>query len=53
MGGRNRVGIKLSYLPARLQRLAESIPWNRFLDSLELGLGYREPVYTLYTQTSI
>jgi hypothetical protein len=30
MGARNRVGIGLSYRPARLHRLAESIPWNRF-----------------------
>jgi hypothetical protein len=27
---RNRVGIKLSYRPARLQTLVESIPWNQF-----------------------
>jgi hypothetical protein len=32
-GARNRVGIELSYRPARLHRLAELIPWNRFLDS--------------------
>ncbi len=31
MGARNRVGIGLSYRPARLHRLAEFIPWNRFL----------------------
>jgi hypothetical protein len=31
MGPRNRVGIGLSYRPARLHRLAEFIPWNRFL----------------------
>jgi hypothetical protein len=31
MGARNRVGIRLSYRPARLHRLAESIPWNRHL----------------------
>ncbi len=30
-GYRNRVGIWLSYRPARLHRLAESIPWNQFL----------------------
>jgi hypothetical protein len=28
--GRNRVGIGLSYRPARLHRLADLIPWNRF-----------------------
>jgi hypothetical protein len=33
MGARNRVGIGLSYRPARRHRLAESIPWNRFLAS--------------------
>jgi hypothetical protein len=30
MGARNRVGIGLSYWSARLHRLEESIPWNRF-----------------------
>ncbi len=33
MGARNRGGIGLSYRPARLHRLAEFIPWNRFLGS--------------------
>jgi hypothetical protein len=36
MGTRNREGIGLSYRPARLLRLAESIPWNRFLGSLKV-----------------
>ncbi len=36
MGSRNRVGIELSYRPARLHRLAKSIPWNRFLGSLKV-----------------
>jgi hypothetical protein len=36
MGARNRVGIGLSHRPARLHRLAESIPWNRFLGSLKV-----------------
>ncbi len=40
MGARNRVGIGLSYHPARLHRLAESIPWNRFLGILK-GLQIR------------
>ncbi len=31
MGARNRVGIVLLYRPARLHRLAELFPWNRFL----------------------
>jgi hypothetical protein len=35
-GARNRVVIGLSYRPARLRRLAESILWNRFLDSLKV-----------------
>ncbi len=30
MGSRNRVGIGLSYQPARLHKLAELIPSNRF-----------------------
>jgi hypothetical protein len=34
MGARNRVVIGLSYRPARLHRLAEFIPWNRFLGSI-------------------
>jgi hypothetical protein len=34
MGARNRVRIGLSYQPARLHRLAELTPWNRFLGSL-------------------
>jgi hypothetical protein len=29
MGARNRVGIRLSYRPARLHSLAEMVPWNR------------------------
>jgi hypothetical protein len=33
---RNRVEIGLSYRPAGLYRLAESIPWNRFLGSLKV-----------------
>jgi hypothetical protein len=36
MGARNRVGIGLSYWPARLHRLAEFIPWNRFLGSINV-----------------
>ncbi len=35
MGARNQVGIGLSYRPARLHMLAELIPWNRFVGSLE------------------
>jgi hypothetical protein len=31
---RNRVGIGLSYRHTRLHRLAEFIPWNRFLGSM-------------------
>jgi hypothetical protein len=36
MGARNRVGIGLSYRPARLHRLAESILWTRFMGSLKV-----------------
>ncbi len=36
MGARNRVGIGLLYRPARLHRLAEFIPWNRFLSSINV-----------------
>ncbi len=40
MGDRNRQGRGFSYRPARLFRLAESIPLNRFLGSLKV-LKYR------------
>jgi hypothetical protein len=36
MGARNRVGIGLSYRPAKLHSLAELVPWNRFLGSLKV-----------------
>jgi hypothetical protein len=36
MGARHREGIGLSYRPARLHRLAEFIPWNRFLGSINV-----------------
>jgi hypothetical protein len=36
MGARHRVEIGLSYRPARLHRLAEFIPWNRFLGSVNV-----------------
>jgi hypothetical protein len=36
MGARHRGGIGLSYRPARLHRLAELMPWNRFLGSLNV-----------------
>jgi hypothetical protein len=36
MGDRNREGKGLSYRPARLHRLAEFIPWNRFPGSLNV-----------------
>jgi hypothetical protein len=35
-GYRHRVGIGLSYRAARLHRLAEFIPWNRFLGSINV-----------------
>ncbi len=36
MGARNRVGTGLLYRPARLHRLAEFIPWNRCLGSINV-----------------
>ncbi len=36
MGARNRVGIGFSYWPAMPHRLAELVPWNRFLGSLKV-----------------
>jgi hypothetical protein len=39
---RNRIGKGLSYQPARLHRLAESIPCNRFLGSLKVVYGTLE-----------
>ncbi len=36
MGAGNLVGIGFSYRPAKLHRLAELIPCNRFLDSLKV-----------------
>jgi hypothetical protein len=36
MGARNRAGIGLSYRPAGLHRMAESISWNRFLGLLKV-----------------
>jgi hypothetical protein len=36
MGARNRLGMGLSYWPARLHSPAELVPWNRFLDSLKV-----------------
>jgi hypothetical protein len=45
VGTRNRVGIGLSYRPARLHRFAELIPWHRLLGSfksLKIRLCKRE-----------
>ncbi len=36
LGVKNPVGIGLSYRPARLHRLAELVPKNRFLGSLKI-----------------
>ncbi len=36
-GARNRVGIGLSYRPARLHRLTKLISWNRFLGYLKVS----------------
>ena len=48
MGARNQVGIGLVYRPARLHRLAEFIPWNRFLGSINVyKYGLRiPPIYS-------
>jgi hypothetical protein len=42
MGAKNRVGIGLSYRPARLHRLAEFILWNRFLGSIIRDLSIQD-----------
>ncbi len=36
MGSKNQVGMRLSYRPKRLYRLAKLNPWNRFLGSLKV-----------------
>jgi hypothetical protein len=36
VGAMNRVGIRLSYRPARLHSLVELVPWNRFLGSFKV-----------------
>jgi hypothetical protein len=36
MGARHRLGIGLSYRTARLHRLAELMPWHRFLGSIKV-----------------
>ncbi len=48
MGAKNLVGIVLSYLAARLHRLAELISWNQFLGSfkvLKFGLRRLETLH--------
>ncbi len=50
MGARNRIGIGLSYRPDRLHRLAELIPWNRFLGSFKVEkFGLRNEPRTVAT----
>jgi hypothetical protein len=51
VGARNRVGIGLSYRPARLHRLAEFVPWNRFLGVIKV-LKNRALVAKRKAQTS-
>jgi hypothetical protein len=54
MGPRNRVGIGLSYRPARLHRLVELIPWNRFLSFLKIEkYRLRLPCYSNYSPFSL
>jgi hypothetical protein len=36
MGAKNQMGIGLSYRPARLHKLAEFMPWNQFLGSINV-----------------
>jgi hypothetical protein len=45
---RNRVEIGLPYRPAMLHRLAESIPWNRFLGSLKVKKKTVSDISILY-----
>jgi hypothetical protein len=50
---RNRVGIGLSYRPTRLHRLAEFIPWNRFLGSMfstlkNTGTGPTDSIWIMF-----
>jgi hypothetical protein len=55
MEARNRGGIGLSYRPARLHRLAEFIPWNRFLGSINVqkyGLSASALRYNVNITTS-
>ncbi len=53
MGARNRVGIGLSYQPARLHSMAELVPWIRFLGSLKFknsgSYGSRSWIWTWNT----
>ncbi len=51
VGTRYRVGIGLPYLPARLHRLAESIPLNRFqgrFKSLEIPVADHKILDIIY-----
>jgi hypothetical protein len=50
---RNRVGIGLSCRPTRLHRLAEFIPWNRFLGSMfsalkNTGTGPTDSIWIMF-----
>jgi hypothetical protein len=47
MGARNRVGRGLSYRPARLHRLAESISWNQFLGSRKVYKYQLNPTFSV------
>jgi hypothetical protein len=53
MGDRNRVGIGLSHRPASLHKLAEIIPWNQFLGSINVykyGLWSQSITYLCLTR---
>ncbi len=43
-GARNRLGIGLSYWPARLHSMEVLEPWNRFLDALKVLMESDYPI---------
>ncbi len=56
MGARNQVWIGLSYPLARIYRLAELIPWNRFHGSLKVlnsgSSAFRERIVSEISQNT-
>ncbi len=64
MGARNRVGIGLSYRPARLHRLGEFIPGNQFLAPqtfkitgsglfIYVGVGFKTSLFMTLSSWSV